>query len=325
MNKRNLILVHRGPNYEQDFDDIAGKVNALDRGITVYHLPAGLRVDLPSSAWQHPTLTVSLSSKFRIPVRRGPILTNRPIGKLEQQYIFRRNGIPTPPALPFRPGMKLDPILFGEFVVLKPVDLRMTSRGIGVKLFRRSTLENMTGRTLAGLMPSGNYMVQRYVDTGTQFKWFRVSMFLGSPIYSFFAISKSTRPPLTASDEALFEALIASNFMTDQHMQMYGPPQVIDMARKVHKALPDIPLLGLDMLIEERTGRIYVLECNAGGNTWHFSSEVARDWREAHGRQVLEPRHLDDEGRGRHVLIDQFGAFDVAALVLAKAVRELAS
>ena len=325
MSQRNLILIHRGPNYEEDFGEIAQKVIARDRGITVYHLPAGLEADLPVSAWQYPTLTVSLSSKFRIPIRRGPTLSNRAIGKLDQQDTFRRNGIPTPPALPYLLGMKLDPILFGEFVVLKPIDLRMTSKGIGVKLFRRRTLENMTGQQFASAMPPGEYMVQRYVDTGAQFKWFRVCTFLGSPLYSFFAISRIVRPPLTASDEALFEAVIASNFMTDQHIQMYAPPPVIDMARKVHRAFPHIPLLGQDILIEERTERLFVLECNAGGNTWHFSSEVAREWREAHGRQVPEPNHLGAERRGRFFLIDQFGAFDVAAFALARAVRELAS
>ena len=325
MSQRNLILVHRGKNYEQDIGEIAGKVNALDRSITVYHLSAEVETDLPASAWQYPTLTVSLSSKFRIPVRRGPILSNRAIGKLTQQDTFRRNGIPTPPALPYRPGMKLDPILFGEFVVLKPIDLRMTSKGIGVKLFRRRTLENLTGQQLTSVMPPGNYMVQRYIDTGAQFNWFRVCTFLGSPLYSFFAISKMVRPALTASDESLFAAVIASNFSTDQHIQMYAPPSVIDMARNVHRAFPEIPLLGLDILIEEKTGRLFVLECNAGGNTWHFSSDVAREWREAHGRQVLEPSHLDAERRGRFFLIDQFGAFDVAALALARTVKELAS
>jgi len=170
MGQRNPILVHRRPDYEQDFDEIAGKVNSLERSITIYHPPAGLSANLPVNAWQHPTLTVSLSSKFRIPVNRGPILSNRPIDKLEQQDIFRRNGLPTPPALPFRAGMKLDPILFGEFVVLKPMDLKMTSKGLGVKLFRHRTLETMSRKALGGLMPSGKYLVQRYVDTGAQFK-----------------------------------------------------------------------------------------------------------------------------------------------------------
>lgn len=324
MSERNLILIHRGPEYEQDFDELAGKVHALDRSLTVYHLPARLNTDLPVSAWQYPTLTVSLTSAFRIPVRRGPILSNRPIDKLVQQDVFRRNGIPTPAALPFHPGMKLDPILFGEFVVLKPLDLKRTSQGIGIKLFRRRTLEAISAQRLGQLMLPGDYIVQRYVDTGAQLKWFRVCSFLGSPLYSFYAISKTVRPPLSSSDEVLFDAVIASNFNTDQHMQMYAPPAVIEMAKKVHAALPDIPLLGMDIIIEERTERLFVLECNAGGNTWHFSSEVARDWREAHGKQILEPGHLDANQRGRFFLIDQFGAFDVAALALARAAREQA-
>jgi len=47
--------------------------------------------------------------------------------------------------------------------------------------------------------------------------------------------------------------------MTDQHMQMYAPTDVIDLARRVDKAFPHIPLLGPYILIEEKTGRLFVL------------------------------------------------------------------
>jgi hypothetical protein len=205
------------------------------------------------------------------------------------------------------------------------MDLKLTSQGIGVRLFRRKTLEALAPAWFSAIMGPGNYIVQKYIDTGAQMKWFRVCSFLGFPLYSFYAISKTVRPSLGSSDETLFNAVIASNFTTDQHMQMYAPQDVMHLARKVHSAFPDVPLLGMDILVEERTGRLFVLECNAGGNTWHFSSSVAREWREVHGSQVDHPRHLTPEERGRFLLIDQFGAFDVAAFALAKAVREAAS
>ena len=68
MTKRNLIIIHRGPRYERDFDEIAAKVNALDPNITIYHLPAGLDTVLPKRAWEHPTFTVALTSTFQLKI-----------------------------------------------------------------------------------------------------------------------------------------------------------------------------------------------------------------------------------------------------------------
>jgi hypothetical protein len=38
MTKRNLIIIHRGREYEQDFKEIAQKACALDKNITIYAL-----------------------------------------------------------------------------------------------------------------------------------------------------------------------------------------------------------------------------------------------------------------------------------------------
>jgi hypothetical protein len=136
MAKRNLILIHRGPEYEQDFREIARKVTAIDKDITDYTLASSSMAQLPSLAWLWPTLVVAFTPQYRLQVKRGTVLKNSQVEKFAQYETFRRAGIATPPTLPFRFGMTLDPLLFGEFVVVKPMDFDLTSQGLGIQLFR---------------------------------------------------------------------------------------------------------------------------------------------------------------------------------------------
>jgi len=57
---------------------------------------------------------------------------------------------------------------------------------------------------------------------------------------------------------------------------------MIDLARRVGAVFPNIPLLGLDILRCKSTGKAHVLEINAGGNVWHYSSQLAAKERAAH-------------------------------------------
>jgi hypothetical protein len=63
-------------------------------------------------------------------------------------------------------------------------------------------------------------------------------------------------------------------------------PDVLELARKVHAAFPNIPRLGTDILREAATGKLYVLERNPGGNTWHFSSPIGRECQMKMGRSL---------------------------------------
>jgi len=75
----------------------------------------------------------------------------------------------------------------------------------------------------------------------------------------------------------------------------------------MHQAMPGVPLQGLDILRVVRDGKLYALENNAGGNTWAFSAETG-----ANARRVLG---------GATPMIEQFGAWDIAADVLIKRTR----
>jgi hypothetical protein len=305
---KNLILVHRGVEYEKDFDEIAAKVNSLDPTITIYHLPMTLDADLPVSAWQYPTLTVALNSHFRIPIRRGPILRNSPIEKLTQQEIFRNNNIATPPAMPFQFGMKLDPFLFGDFVILKPADLEATSTGQGIKVFRRERIENLGLADLPDRLLQ-RYLVQRFVHTGSFPSNFRATTFLGGVMTLEKFVGCSPTPPLTSPDHEIENAdFVAKN---DRAYSFVDDSSVLSFAERVAAAFPTIPLLGID-IIQSVSNKLYALEVNAGGNTWHYSSKMWEHHREKDPGYYLKMR-------------TQFGAFDIAARRLTEATNNLAS
>lgn len=328
MVRRNLILIHRGPEYEQDFKEISDKIFAMDPDITIYSLAAGSSDQLPEAAWQRPTLTVALNSVFNLKVRRGPVLKNYQIGKLAQHRIFQEAGMATPPTLPFKFGMKLDPIMFGEFVVIKPMSLDLGSQGRGVQLFRRRRLEAMRPSDF----PPGHlvhrdsegYLVQKFIDTGDHVSYNRVSTFFSEPMYSYFSRAKSPRGSLDSPDGIIEKLPVTNNSSSFRERALKIEEDVVALARRVHGAFPGIPLLGTDILREQGTGRLFVIECNPGGNTWHFSSKMNRPLRlRMGGASLVGAKKAEAVARQMH--IDQFGAFDRAARVLVEKTRSLAA
>ncbi|WP_395660301.1 hypothetical protein [Aestuariivirga sp.] len=327
MVRRNLILGHRGVPYERDFKEIAKKVSQLNPAITVISLPALLKAFLPEQHWLSPTLTVVLQKTFHLQVMRGPVLRNGAIGKFRQQALFRRHGISTPPALPFSFGMPLDPAIFGDFVLLKPGDLNKTSKGVGIFLFRRQRLSLLRDLDLPATHPlrlhPQDYIAQRFVDTGPFPCHYRVQMLFDQPLYCWRQTLNEQRPPLDAPDHIIESAVVASQG-GERRFALCADDDVLKLAVDVHRALPDVPSLGVDIVRDQVTGRLHVLECNAGGNTWHFSSEMGATCRAKLGGYLACPE-AEADARGRLALIGQFGAFDRAAEVLAKKTVELAS
>jgi len=313
MTRKNLILIYRGPEYEQDFKEIAAKAHAIDPNITIFYVSAGLRETLPDAEWEYPTLTVSLNHNFGFAIKRGPILRNSPIDKLEQQDIFRKNKIPTPPALPFSFGIPLDPILFGEYVLLKPMDLRLTSQKGGIQVMRRRRAETVTSSDFPGSHPINwsekGYAVQKFIYTGEYPTSYRVTTFMGSVLFSLKCQSEEPSPELSSPDSEIE----AGDFTQkrDSTLTAESEEQALVLARRVAAAFSHIPLLGIDIIKDAKSSKFYVLEINAGGNTWHFSSTR---WNE---RRRLYPDLVPSMKR-------QFSAFDVAAKALVERVHELA-
>ncbi len=328
MSERNLIIIHRGADYVRDFSEIAGKISALDPRIAVFCVdPRASRV-MPDDDWGRPTLTVALMSNFRVGIRRGPVLMNRAIHKTGQYRAFVEAGLPTPPTMRFIPGMKLDPIVFGEYVVIKPLDPDLASYGRGIQLFRRKKLETMTiasfPRDHLIHRDRQGYIVQRFVDTGPLLLLYRVQTLFGVPLFCFFAREKVPLPQLAGTDEEIERHRITSNTGDFRLRTLCSEADVLELGSRVGQALPDIPILGIDIIREEKSGKLFVLECNPGGNTWHFSSKLAIGIRQQIGGGSLVGAKTA-ERTGRQMLIDQFGAFDRAAEVLVEKTNHLAA
>ena len=324
---KSLVIVHRGPEYQANFAEIAARVTARDPGIRPFILAAADPRPPPAWVWENPALTVALTSRFRLRPQRGPVLRNHQVDKLVQAKVFQANGIPTPPVLPFTFGMRLDPILFGDFVILKPMSLHLTSSGQGIHLLRRTRVERLTRDDFPAVHPihrdRRGYLVQRFVDTGPHVSDNRVATFFGRVLYANCATARPSRPDLGHFDPAVGETAISS-LVQDSDWRWHADADVLHLAERVHAAFPGIPLLGTDILREAGTGRLFVLECNPGGNTWHFSSPGGQAWRIKLGRR-LGATGSGAEAAGRKMLLEQFGAFDIVAEALVAKTRALAA
>jgi hypothetical protein len=328
MPDRNLVIIHRGADYEQDFREIAEKISIIDPKISVFCIDPRTIHAMPDEAWERPTLTVAFLSKFKAKIRRGAVLTNRAIHKPGQHRAFVEAGVSTPPTLRFIPGMKLDPIMFGEYVVIKPINPDLGSYGRGIQLFRRKKLETML---LTDFPPNhliyrqrDGFVVQRFIDTGPHLPVYRVLTLFGEPLYSFKAWDMVALPPIFGSDSDIEKLRVTSNTGDFRTRAACADDDVLKLGALVGQALPDIPLLGTDIIREYKTGRLFALECNPGGNVWHFSSRITAGIRQQMGGASLVGTKKAEQ-IGRQLMIDQFGAFDRAAEVLVRKTYELAA
>jgi hypothetical protein len=117
------------------------------------------------------------------------------------------------------------------------------------------------------------------------------------------------RPPLAeiAADPL---GIIASNNkeMGGRVRSICNDAEVIACGERAHEAFPECPVLGVDIIRESQSGRLYVLEVNPHGCVWHLSSPLSRK---------IDPSHVRD-------LYTQFNALDRAADILIEKTRSAA-
>jgi hypothetical protein len=311
---RTLILVHHPGRQERvDFEEIKAKIEATAPEIEVQIVQAGQPAnELDQQVWDRPCLIVSFATPLGFRPKRGRIYCCRPISKFEQLIKLNRAGVPVPLSAQFRFGKPLSRGFWGPLVVLKPTTPGFMSRGT-VYLMRTERASELAEVVFPPGHPSRQspVLVQQFVDTGEWPSYYRVLTLFGEPLYCRKGFTAKPRPPLNASDEVLLNAPIATNAQFGER-HAANDPDVLDLARRAYAAMPAIPLQGVDIIREQAGGGLFVLEINAGGNTWHFSSQHTQHFQQVQGATSRAER------------IGQFGAWDVAARALISKTMEQA-
>lgn len=307
-----LVLAYK-PGWQslEDLTAIARHVVDIDPRIRAFILPSTLANSVSRKhAAMRPTLVVSPGPLESFKPLRGKIYQGWPVPKFEEIRRLREAGVSVPLTAILTPDLRLDPAVWGEFVILKPTDIPTSSHGRGINLIRTNRVR---------FRPAGEYpidhpgclgpmIVQQYIDTGERLTVYRVLTLFGEPLYAQLNQASAARVDLDAPDETIENAVVALQAGDNRDGILIDDSEVIALARAAHQALPEIPLKGCDIIREASTGKLFVLELNSGGNTWHFSSTYAEPIRRNYGAEF--------ELRRRQ----QFDALRTAARVLVESI-----
>lgn len=309
MAKFNLIIFHT-PRRQQlsDFTAIRERLGVTAADIEVHIVSP--EIPMPPDFWrkaaERPTVLFSPMPRSIDPRIRGVRLVAQRFSKFEEARMLAQAGLPVPYTRKILPDTVLDERQWGPFTVVKP---NMGYRGRGLRLMRTRDVRWIDTKLLPADDPrhDKNLIAQQFIDTGPYAACCRVMTVLGRPIYAMRSTAVEPVPPLALLPDAPVAIEIAANGV-ERRMELIDDPDVIALAKKVHGKLTHTPVMGIDIIRDQASGQLVVLEMNSGGWTWHLSSD--------HGR-----RHQADHGMDYY---GQFGALDVIADALARFTRRKA-
>jgi hypothetical protein len=261
-----------------------------------------------TARWQvrRPSLVFSPVRLLNFVPRGGAVYCGRILGKDEQLRRLSSIGIPTPRTATLSSPGAFDPREWGDYVIVKPNNL---NSGDGVKLVRTIDLSARYDELTS--IADDQFLVEPYIDHAEDGypTAYRVLSMFGRALYCGRNRWDNKRPPLAeiAADPL---GIIASNNNTagGRIRSICNDPEIISLGERAHLAFPECPVLGVDIIREIHSGRLYVLEVNPHGAVWHFSSPLARK---------LDPQHICER-------YAQFNALDRAADILIQKTRTAA-
>ena len=221
-----------------------------------------------------PTAIVSFLPLRRFIPSWGTIWQQEWLGKIKECELLEQAGIPIPRWRAVYPGTEPDLSGFSDFVVVKP---NRGAYGAYVRVMRR---EKVRFRPLSvrGQAPSEALLAQEYIHTGPWPVSYRVATVFGEPIYAWRVLSDRSREPFDTSKKGseFFAGKVIVASSKGCTFDVDVPEDVIELARQAHRAFPTIPLLGIDIVREASSRKLFVLEVNSNGWTFHLTSETGR-------------------------------------------------
>lgn len=301
-----VLMSNPHVNSATDFDELARWVNEADPAVQV-RIAKDVKTD-QGLEWTLPTLVVSFAPLDRFRPPRGRVLQGRHFPKSTEYRRLQAHGLPVPRWAQLNPNADVSLDGFGAHVVTKP---DFGARGADVRIRRTSRVTWLPPRTQLARELGGRLnptLVQEFVHTGPWPVSVRVTTLLGEVLWATRIEASHDLPAL--HDPSAFSNggyTVVSSGRGCQFSLCFDE-DVLGLARQVHTAFPDVPLLGVDILRQIGSGALYVIEANSLGFAWHFSSE----------RGVNMQREFGID------LDAQFGGRRRAAQRLARACRDLA-
>ena len=303
--KKALILVHRNENAD-DFQHIARRIRKLDPSIGVTMVSDFLTSKMvPQEYLNLPMLVIYLCnpppSEFKVATK----IAVKAISNIEEYEHFKKHHIPCLPIERFNWGMELDQAIYGDWVVLKPEHIQSTGQDVNMVPTKLIPTLKQSDFPKNHLIYRDSYLIQKLQKTGDKPNSYRANVFMGAILSSGFSRMIYHYPSETSDLNTLLSTTIASNFLSHRTRHFEKDKDANELALRVADSFPRNPLLAIDMLKNEDTGEIFVLETNLGGNTWHFSSALARSY----------PGYDD---AARKAAIRQYNVWDRSAEALVK-------
>jgi hypothetical protein len=266
---------------------------------------------LPPDFWsriaERPTLLFSPDRTDIPSSARGTRIMINPMSKMDEARSFFSAGLPHPMTKLVDLDIKLDEADWGPFTVLKPIAL---SRGRGVRLVRTRDVRWKHSETWPrdDVRYGRNLLAQQFINPGPYSRSHRVFTVLGRTIYSL--VSQSTEklelPDPSGTDAVDLDVAVQGG---GRVLELSYDEDVISLAETIHRKFPQIPALGIDIIREQETRRLFVLEMNSGGGIWHISSD--------YGLKHQRDHKLD--------LYGQFNALGTITKALIETTRKLAT
>lgn len=274
-------------------------------------IPVAVNIDAGNPFWKDvaskPTLMfapipIDLKSDLR-----GFRLFGEHVSKPVEMRLLASRGFSVPRSLKLDHAAHLDESEWGPLVIVKP----QTGRGSNnVRVMRTREAARIRMNTNSPHSPGPEMLVQQWIDTGPFLTSYRVMTVLDKVIY----IMKSSAMQAweISEDTVGTEGLSLSQMREPYSQQLVAEQDVHQLASVLCRAFSYTTSLGLDILRDSASGKLYVIEMNSGYPTWHLSSRYIK-WLD---QQYTSYRHMD-----RYT---QFNAIEEISHSLAQAVYRLA-
>jgi len=252
---------------------------------------------------RRPTMLFSVTPLRRLRLWRGKVCQGQGLSKAEELAALDGVGAPVPGwfLLDSDRDVAAAARALGKYVVLKP---NVSNRGALVRVTRAGRV-----RWKPKYDEHGGLVVQEFVYTGRWPVSYRVTTLFGEVLFCARCEANHSRSPLEGRWEWQGEGKSVVASSRDSTVTLDSDEAILQVARSAARAFPDIGLLGIDIVRDAETGQVAVLEVNAAGLTWAFTSPV--------GRAIQRDNNIDFES--------QFNGLRLAARVLAEETRRRAT